>query len=186
MLTYILLGVLALIVLLLLVIGLQSNTFRLQRQLTIPAPARDLFTQVADFRKWQAWSPWENIDPNLQRTYSGAPAGTGAVYDWSGDKCVGQGRMTILETRPNEFIRIKLEFFKPFKGNNTTEFNFEPVGTESTRVTWSMYGPKNFLAKALHMLCNMEKMIGGQYEKGLAKLQTVVTEERAATSPANV
>lgn len=183
MLTYILLGLVGLVVLLLVIIALQPNSFRIERQATISAPASEVFPLVADFRQWPAWSPWEAIDPNLNRTYSGAASGTGAVYDWSGNGSVGQGRMTILESRPHELIRIKLEFFKPFKGLNTTEFTFTPTGDRQTRVTWSMQGPKNFLAKALHMLCSMEKMIGGQYEKGLANLQKAVAGQPALSSP---
>lgn len=186
MLTYLLLGLVGLVVLLLIVIALQPNSFRLERQATIPAPPSEIFPLVADFRQWPAWSPWETIDPNLNRTYSGSPTGTGAVYDWSGNNAVGQGRMTILECRPDELIRIKLEFFKPFKGVNTTEFTFTAVSDRQTRVTWSMHGPKNYLAKALHMMCSMEKMIGGQYEKGLANLQNVVAGQSVKSSPATV
>jgi len=184
MLTYILLGLFGLFVLLLVVIALQPNAFRIERQATIPAPASEIFPHVADFRKWPAWSPWETIDPNLKRTYSGSASGIGAVYDWSGNNNVGQGRMTILECRPDELIRIRLEFFKPFKGVNTTEFKFAPIGERQTRVTWSMCGPKNYLSKALHMLFSMEKMIGGKYEKGLENLHEIVNADYRIASPA--
>jgi hypothetical protein len=183
MLTYILLGLLALVVLLLIVVALQPGSFRIERTAKISSAPGEVFALVNDFRKWQAWSPWENIDPKLERKYSGAAAGTGAVYDWSGNGEVGQGQMSIVESRPDELIGIRLEFFKPFKGVNTTEFTFVPVGHRQTQVTWSMHGPKNFLAKALHMVLSMEKMIGGQYEKGLANLESVVTGQRSPSSP---
>lgn len=172
MLTYVILGIAALIVLLLIVIAMQPNSFRVERRATIPASPAEVFAQVQDLHKWQAWSPWENIDPRLKRTFSGSPTGVGAIYDWSGNNEVGQGRMTILECRPTEFIRIKLEFFKPFKGLSTAEFTFVPQGDHQTQVTWAMYGPKNFFAKALHLVFSMEKMIGGQFEKGLDKLKS--------------
>lgn len=186
MLAYVVLGIVAFLVLLLIVIAFQPSTFRIERRATIPAPPADVFAQVQNLHKWQAWSPWENIDPQFKRTYSGSPAGVGAIYDWSGNGEVGQGRMTILDCRPAEFIRIKLEFFKPFKGLSNAEFTFVPQGDNLTQVTWAMYGPKNFLAKALHMVCSMEKMIGGRFEKGLEKLKTVVSCARGAVAPANV
>jgi hypothetical protein len=186
MLTYIVLGIAALIVLLLIVIALQPNSFRIERRAIFPGRPADVYAQVQDLHKWQAWSPWESIDPKLQRTYSGSPAGAGAIYDWSGNNEVGQGRMTILDCRPSEFVRIKLEFFKPFKGLSTAEFNFVPQGDRETQVTWSMYGPKNYLAKAMHMICSMEKMIGGQFEKGLANLKSVVANTKSTVSAVDV
>ncbi|MGD9636417.1 MAG: SRPBCC family protein [Pirellulales bacterium] len=186
MLTYIVLAVVTLVVVLLVVIALQPAMFRIERRATIPAAAADVFAQVQDLHKWRSWSPWEEIDPNLQRTYSGAAAGTGAVYEWVGNNEVGSGRMTILDCRPVEFIRIKLEFFKPFKGLSTAEFTFQPAGDKQTVTTWAMYGPKNFLAKALHMICNMEKMIGGQFEKGLDNLKSVVANTKSTVSAVNI
>ncbi|MGH7766014.1 MAG: SRPBCC family protein, partial [Candidatus Binatia bacterium] len=106
------------------------------------------------------------------QTYEGVPAGTGAVYTWAGNKEVGEGRTTITESRPNELIRIKLEFFKPFAGTSIAEFTFKPQGNQ-TAVTWSMAGEKNFTAKAVHLFMNMDKMIGGQFEKGLAQMKSV-------------
>ena len=146
----------------------------MERKATIPASSAEVFAQVHDLHKWQAWSPWERVDPNMKRTYSGPAAGTGASYAWVGNRNVGEGRMTITECRPNELIRIKLEFFKPFKATNTAEFTFQPQGDHQTAVTWSMFGPKNFFAKALHMFCSMDKMIGGEFDIGLANLKAVV------------
>src|SRR5204863_4270093 len=109
----------------------------------------------------------------IKQTYEGAPAGTGAIYTWIGNKEVGEGRMTIIESRPSELIRIKMEFFKPFAGISTAEFTFKPEGNQ-TAVTWSMSGENNFMAKAIHLFMNMDKMIGGQFEKGLASMKSIV------------
>jgi Polyketide cyclase / dehydrase and lipid transport len=174
MLTYIVIAVVVVILVLLAIVAMQSSDFRVERKATIPASPAEVFAQVHDLHKWQAWSPWERVDPEMKRTYSGPAAGTGASYAWLGNRNVGEGRMTIAECRPNDLIRIKLEFFKPFKATNTAEFTFVPQGNSQTAVTWSMFGPKNFFAKALHMFCSMDKMIGGEFDKGLANLKAVV------------
>lgn len=137
------------------------------------APSPAVFAQVNDFHKWEAWNPWGKIDPAMKQTYEGAPAGTGAIYTWSGKNEVGQGRMTITDSRPSELIRIKLEFMKPFRATNIAEFTFKPERNQ-TLVTWSMTGTNNFMAKAIHLVMNMDKMIGGQFEKGLASMKSVV------------
>jgi hypothetical protein len=137
------------------------------------APAAAAFAQVNDFHNWRAWSPWEKIDPALKRSYEGPQAGAGATYAWQGNKDVGEGRMTILESRPGELVRIKLEFFKPFAATNTAEFTFKPAG-DGTAVTWSMSGQNNFLARAICVFVNMDKMVGGMFEQGLAQMKTVV------------
>jgi hypothetical protein len=158
------------LIVLVVVVAMQPSEFRVARSTTISAPPPAVFAQVNDFRKWEAWNPWGKIDPAMKQSYEGAPAGTGAVYTWAGNKEVGEGRMTIIESRPSEMIRIKLEFFKPFAATNTAEFNFKPEGNQ-TAVTWSMFGEKNFMAKAVHMFMNMDKMIGGQFDKGLASMK---------------
>jgi hypothetical protein len=155
------------------VVALQPSQFRIARTATISAPAAEVFAQVNDFHNWTAWSPWERIDPSLKRTYEGAPAGTGAGYTWIGNKQVGEGRMTITECRPSELIRIKLEFLKPFTATNDAEFTFKPAGNQ-TAVTWSMSGKRPFLMKAVCLFMNMDKMVGGQFEEGLANMKSVV------------
>ncbi|HEY5768348.1 MAG TPA: SRPBCC family protein [Terrimicrobium sp.] len=154
------------------IVAMQPSEFRITRKATIAAPAQTIFAQVNDFHKWTAWSPWEKIDPALQRTYEGAPAGPGAVYSWAGNNQSGEGRMTIVESRPSNLVRIKLEFFKPFAATHTAEFTFEPEG-DRTAVTWSMTGENKFLAKGIGLVMNMDKMIGGQFEQGLAELKSV-------------
>ncbi len=153
-------------------VALQPAEFRVARSIAISAPRPAVFAQVNDFRKWEAWNPWGKIDPAMTKTYGGAPVGVGAVYTWSGNNEVGEGSMTIIESRPGELIRIKLEFLKPFAATNTSEFTFKPEG-DQTAVTWSMEGNNNFVAKALHLFMNMDDMIGGQFEKGLASMKSV-------------
>jgi hypothetical protein len=155
------------------IVALQPSEFRVARSTTISAPPSAGFVQVNDFHKWEAWNPWGKIDPAMKQTYEGAPAGTGAIYTWAGNNEVGEGRMAIIESRPSELIRVKLEFFKPFAATNTAEFTFKPEANQ-TVVTWSMFGEKNFMAKAIHLFMNMDKMIGGQFEKGLAEMKSVV------------
>jgi hypothetical protein len=153
-------------------VAMQAPEFRVARSTTISAPPPAVFAQVNDFHRWEAWNPWGKIDPAMKQAYEGAAAGTGAVYAWVGNKEVGEGRMTITESRPHDLIRIKLEFFKPFSATNTAEFTFKPEGNQ-TAVTWSMMGENNFIAKAVHLFMNMDKMIGGQFERGLAQMKAI-------------
>lgn len=154
------------------VIALQPADFRVSRTATIAAPAPVVFAQVNDFHNWTAWSPWAKLDPAMKQTYEGAAAGPGAVYAWVGNREVGEGRMTIVESRPSDLIRVKLDFVKPFAGTSVAEFTFRPEG-DRTAVTWTMTGEKNFVAKAIHLVMNMDRMIGDQFDKGLAAMKTV-------------
>jgi uncharacterized protein YndB with AHSA1/START domain len=155
------------------VITLQPARYRVSRSTTIAAPAPVVFAQVNDFHKWEAWNPWAKLDPAMKHAYAGAPAGTGAVYTWVGNHEVGEGRMTITESRPSERIRVKLEFLKPFAATSMAEFTFKPEG-ERTVVTWSMVGTNNFIAKAVHLFMDMDGMIDGKFETGLAHMKSVV------------
>ena len=168
----ILLALLLIVVVFILVVSTRRADFQITRSTTIAAPAVVVFAQVNDFHKWDAWSPWAKLDPTMKQTHEGASAGPGAIYTWSGNKDVGEGRMTLTESRANELVRIKLEFLKPFPAINTTEFSFKPEGTQ-TAVVWSMTGTNNFMAKAFCMFMNMDKMVGGDFEKGLVQLKTV-------------
>ena len=154
------------------VIALQPADFRVSRSATIAAPPPVVFAQVNDFHNWTAWSPWAKLDPAMKQTYEGAAAGPGAVYAWVGNREVGEGRMTIVESRPGDLIRVKLDFVKPFAGTSVAEFTFRPEG-DRTAVTWTMIGEKNFVAKAIHLVMNMDRMIGDQFDKGLAAMKTV-------------
>jgi len=154
------------------IIAMQPADFRVSRSMTIAAPAATVFEQVNDFHKWDGWSPWAKLDPNMKQSHDGAPAVVGASYSWSGNDQVGEGRMTLTESRPSEMIRIKLEFLKPFTATNTAEFSFKPDGNQTT-VTWSMFGTNNFMAKAFGLFMNMDKLVGSDFEKGLAQLKAV-------------
>lgn len=170
---WVLIGLGGVIVVFLIVVAMQPADFKVERSATLRAPAPAAFAQVNDFQNWQAWSPWEKVDPALKRSYEGSKAGTGAIYAWQGNKDVGEGRMTITESRPGELVRIKLEFFKPFAAVNDTVFRFQPSG-EATTVTWSMSGQNNFVSKAMCLFINMDRMVGGMFEQGLAQMKTVV------------
>src|SRR6185295_17806428 len=126
------------------------------------------FEQVNDFHKWDAWSPWAKLDPACKNSFDGASAGKGAIFAWDGNKKVGAGRMTITDSQPNNLIRIKLEFQRPFKATNTTEFSFKSEGNQ-TLVAWNMFGKNNFMSKAFGLFVNCDKMIGKDFEKGLAE-----------------
>jgi len=166
-------GLVVIVVVFVVIVALQPSEFRVARTATISAPPPAVFARVNDFHKWAAWNPWGKIDPAMKQAYDGAPAGTGAIYTWTGNNEVGEGRMTITESRPSDLIRIKLEFFKPFAATNTAEFTFKPEGNQ-TAVTWSMTGQNNFMAKAVHLFMNMDKMVGGQFEQGLASMKSLV------------
>jgi hypothetical protein len=166
MLKKVLIGVAALIVVFIAVVAMQPADFKIVRTATIAAPGAVVFAQVNDFRKWEGWSPWAKLDPAMKQTFEGAESGAGAVYSWEGNNDVGAGRMTLTESRPSELVRIKLEFLKPFAAVNTTEFSFAPQGSDSTTVTWSMDGKNNFMSKAFCLFMNMDKMVGGDFEKG--------------------
>jgi hypothetical protein len=158
-------------------VAMQPSEFRVVRTATIAAPAPAVFAQVNDFRNWDAWSPWARLDPGMKVTYGGPPAGAGASYAWAGNSHVGEGRMTILESRPNERITIQLEFVKPFVATNIAQFGFEPQG-DRTAVTWTMTGTNTFTGKAIGLFMNMDRMVGGQFEQGLAQMKSVVEARR--------
>jgi hypothetical protein len=177
MLKWILLGLGGVIVVFLVIVALQPADFKIERTATMRAPAPAAFAQVNDFQNWQAWSPWEKVDPALKRSYDGPKAGNGAIYAWQGNKDVGEGRMTITESRPGERVRIKLEFFKPFAAVNDTVFTFKPSAggaSEGTAVTWTMSGRNTFVSKAMCLFIDMDRMVGGMFEQGLAQMKTVV------------
>ena len=155
------------------VVAMRPSEYRVARTATIAAPAPAVFAQVNDFHKWEAWNPWAKLDPAMKQAYEGAPAGIGAIYTWAGNSEVGEGRMTLTESRPSDLVRIRLEFLKPFATTSTAEFSFKPEG-DHTAVTWSMTGKVNFMAKVVHLFMDMDRMIGGNFEKGLAQLKSVV------------
>lgn len=150
----------------------KPDTFRIQRSLNIKAPPDKLFSLINSFREWEAWSPWEKVDPAIMRTYSGEPHGTGAVYEWSGNKEIGQGRMEIVESTPPSRIVIKIDFIKPIEAHNTIEFILEVQG-DTTKVTQAMHGPNSYLTKVMGLVFNTDKMIGQKFEEGLASMKVI-------------
>ena len=166
------------IALVVIVVARKPGEFRITRSATLPASAAVVFAQVNDFHLWRAWSPWERLDPAMQRTYEGSPAGLGAIYRWTGNKQVGQGNMTIIDSQAGQLIRIAMVFLKPFASTGTAEFVFTDTptatGDQTTVVTWSMSGSNNLMCKMVGLFMNMDKLVGSQFEEGLRNLTAVV------------
>jgi hypothetical protein len=180
----ILIGVAAVIAVLVLgfatVVAMKPNEFRVSRSATMAAPAERVFSQVNELRKWDAWSPWAKLDPNAKNTFEGSEAGEGATFGWSGNDQVGEGKMTITESKPNELVRLKLMFVKPMEDSSDTEFIFKPDGDRTT-VTWTMSGTyKSFMSKAICTCMNMDKMMGEKFDEGLASMKAIVEKPEAA------
>ena len=177
----ILLGILAVlaaaVAVLLIVVAMQPTDFRITRSAKISAPPPAVFEQVNDFHTWQHWSPWAKLDPNAKATFEGPSSGEGAIFRWAGNDEIGEGSMTIVESQPSERIKLKLEFIKPFADTADTEFTFQPEG-DQTVVTWTMTGKNNFVGKAFCLFMDMDKMLGGQFEEGLANMKAVVESKK--------
>jgi uncharacterized protein YndB with AHSA1/START domain len=167
--------VLAIVIAIVLILAAtKPNTFSVQRATTVRAPPERIFPLINDFHQWGSWSPYENKDPAMKRSFSGAADGKGAVYGWEGNKDVGSGRMEIMDTSKPSKIVIKLDFFTPFEGHNTAEFTMLPQGDATsliTNVTWLMHGPAPFMSKVMQVFINLDNMIGKDFEIGLANLK---------------
>ena len=150
----------------------KPDSFRVERTANIKAPPEKIYPLIDDYRRWTSWSPWENKDPAMKRTYSGAASGKGSVYEWEGNKDIGQGRMEIAEETPPSHIVIAMHFIKPFDSYSTAEFMLQPKG-ETTDVTWAMHGPSAYITKVIGVFMSMDTMIGKEFETGLANLKTV-------------
>jgi hypothetical protein len=147
--------------------------FRIERSIAIAAPPERAFAQVNDFRNWVGWSPWEKMDPAMKKTFDGADAGAGAIYAWAGNSKVGEGRMTIERSEAPTIVGLKLEFLKPWQATNATTFSFVPADG-GTKVTWAMEGEnRTFGAKAFAVVMNMDKLVGRDFERGLASLKSI-------------
>ena len=153
-----------------------NDTFRVERSTIIDAAPEAVFPAVDEFHRWVDWSPYEKMDAAMEKTYSGAAKGKGAVYGWAGKKA-GSGRMEILASEPSSRIEIQLDFSKPFVAHNTAEFTFEKQGAK-TRVTWAMYGPTNLMQKVMGLFFSMDRLVGPQFEEGLASLKALAEEAR--------
>lgn len=171
---------LAAVVVILVIASRKPDDFRVTRSTLVQAPPEKIYPLIVDLHRWAAWSPYEKKDPAMTRTFSGAPSGVGAIYQWDGDKNVGSGRMEIVNvTEPSEGgpakVVIKLDFFKPFEGHNMAEFTMVPRA-DGASVTWAMYGPSPLIAKLMGMVFDMDKMIGDDFAAGLATLKSVAEQ----------
>jgi hypothetical protein len=167
--------VIAIVVLVLIVLGLaamQPDSYKVTRSATIKAPPEKIIPLISDFHNWASWSPWENLDPAMKRTFSGPAKDKGAVYAWEGNDKVGAGRMEILEVAQPSKVDIKLDFLRPFESHCQTVFTLEPKG-DSTTVTWTMSGPSAFITKLMGLVASMDSMVGKDFEAGLASMKTV-------------
>ena len=176
-------AVVAVLVLLAGVIATRPAGYRVVRTATVNAPPAVAYAQVADFHNWAAWSPWGKLDPAMKTSFSGPAQGPGAAYAWTGNDKVGEGRMTVTAAQPNQQVEIKLEFLKPFAATSETAFTFVPRGA-ATEVTWAMDGHNNFMAKAASMVMDMDKMIGSDFDRGLANLKSVAEAQAGAAAAA--
>ncbi|MEK4034381.1 SRPBCC family protein [Methylocystis sp. IM3] len=155
-------------------VSLQPDTFRIARSAVVDAPPERIYPLINDLHNWERWSPWSKLDPAQVVTYDGSPLGAGAIMSWSGDKKVGAGKMKIAESSQNERIRIKIQFLKPMKAIHDVQFDLKPISETRTEVVWTMSGKNEFIGKAMHAFMNMDKMVGAQFERGLADLKALV------------
>jgi hypothetical protein len=169
----IILGVVAALIVLTVVIVLRPDDFRVERSIAIKAPPSAIFPYLNEQRKGQEWGPWSKLDPNMKQTFTGPEAGVGSAVTWDGNNQVGAGTSTITESQPDQLVRMKLEFLRPFAGTNTADFVLKPEG-DQTVVTWAMYGKANFISKAMGLFMNCDKMCGDMFNQGLADLKTLV------------
>jgi uncharacterized protein YndB with AHSA1/START domain len=170
MLKKIAMGIVILVIVVLGYAATRPGTFRVERTASISAPPEKVYELLSDFHNWPAWSPWEKMDPAMKKTHSGAASGTGAVYAWEGNSKVGKGRMEITAATAPSSVVMRLDFLSPFEAHNTAEFTLR-AHDESTEITWAMYGANNFMCKVMGLVCSMDKMVGKDFETGLASLK---------------
>lgn len=151
----------------------RPDTFSYTRTVVINATPEAVYKEVEDFRRWAFWSPWAPLDPNCKNSFEGPQSGAGSIFNWDGNGKVGAGKMTITETKPAEVVLIDLQFYRPMKALNHTEFTFTPHGG-GTLVSWTMSGRNTFFSKLIDLLMNCEKMVGDMFVKGLTNLKNTV------------
>jgi hypothetical protein len=154
----------------------RPSTYRIERSVVVNAPVENVYGNVVTFQKWARWSPWAKLDPEMKVAYSGPEGGVGSVYHWKGNDKVGEGRMTVTGAQKDALVQIKLEFLKPWEQTSETTFRLAPAGPGQTRVTWAMTGEHDFVGKLFALFMDMDKMVGGDFEKGLATLKKVAEE----------
>src|SRR6185436_11404028 len=174
----------ALVAAFLIVVATRPDTYHVERSAKIEAPAEIVFAEVSDFRTFREWSPWAKLDPAMQTTISTPSSGVGATYAWQGNKNVGKGKMTFLESQAPTHTKERLEFIEPFAGVAESEMTIKPEGGNAATVTWAMNGKAGFMMKAVGLFMNMDKSVGGKYEEGLANLKRVDEAKRAAAPTA--
>jgi hypothetical protein len=179
----ILIGLAAVIVVFVVIVATRPAAFRVARSATLPASPAALFEHVNNHRKFTVWNPFMKLDPNVKNTYSGPDAGVGAVCSWDGNSDIGAGTCTIVESRPNELVRCRMDWKRPMEGVAMVDFTFKPAG-DKTEVTWAMYGKNNFMGKLMSLFIDCDKMCGPQFEKGLADLGVVAAANPPAVSAA--
>ncbi|BAU47334.1 polyketide cyclase [Sulfurifustis variabilis] len=150
----------------------RPDTFRVERTARVQAPPEKIFALISDLHRWESWSPYEKKDPAMRKTYSGAASGTGATFEWDGNGDVGKGRLSITDTSPPSRVAMRLEMLKPFEARNVVEFTIKPDG-HATDVTWGMHGPMPYVSKVLSVFIDMDRMVGKDFEAGLASLKAV-------------
>jgi uncharacterized protein YndB with AHSA1/START domain len=153
-------------------VAMQPDTYKVTRSLNVAAPPEAVFPLVNNYKKWNTWSPWAKLDPNMTISYSGPEEGVGASYSWKGNSDVGAGKMTTLEATPSRNLKMQLDFIEPFADTSITEFNFTPTAdAKGTTVSWDMSGNANFISKAMCLFVSMDSMLGPDFEKGLASIK---------------
>jgi hypothetical protein len=175
MLKTVIVAIVAIVIAILIFAAAKPATYHVERSTTIAATPEKISPLLDDFHNWNQWSPWAKLDPNMRVTYSGSPAGQGAIYEWEGNSKVGKGRMEILATEPT-LTSIKLDFLSPFTSHNSTNFVLEPQGA-TTRVTWTMDGPNTFLSKLMSVFVSTDKMIGKDFDTGLSQLKSAAEKQ---------
>jgi hypothetical protein len=175
----ILLGLVGVVVIFLVAVAMQPADFRFERSATLAASPAALFAQVNDHHKFSVWNPFLKLDPNVKNTYSGPNEGVGAVCSWDGNSDIGAGSSTIIESKPGELVRMRMDWKRPMAATSTVDFTFVPQG-DKTVVTWAMYGKNSFICKAISMVMSMDKMVGPEFEKGLADLGKVTMAQASA------
>jgi hypothetical protein len=161
-------------------VSLQPDTFKIARSAIIDAPPERIYPLINDLHNWAEWSPWARLDPQQVVTFEGSPLGAGAIMNWKGNKKVGVGKMKIVESSQNERVRLKLAFVKPLRALHEVQFDLKPIGDTRTEIVWAMSGKNEFVAKTIHAFMNMDRMIGGEFERGLASLKALAEAASSA------
>lgn len=178
----VLMGLIVVIGLFLIYVASRPSEFRIARSHQIKAPSPVVYGIINDLHQWDRWSPYSKLDPDMKKTYDGPESGPGASYAWNGNSQVGEGKLTITDSKPDEFVKMDLQFTRPFQCQNKVTFVIDPSGSE-TKVSWIMQGTNTFVGKLFDTLMNMDKMVGSDFEKGLVTLDSVAQDEAKKSKP---